>query len=204
MKRLHTTSIVTVFVCLAALTVAGVSVARDLPFTTATGSPLSLSERVLQPNELRGFVPMICPIPETDATRWGAGYLSVDGLHANGFVAGLREQLHSQTLGADALSVVAQFRSAQAARAEMQHELAAMRVAAGSYVAFPVENIPGARGFTFSSGGSTGYNVMFTDGPFQYLVGAGFAASASKMPTRAQVIAAATTLYRNVHGHPAA
>jgi hypothetical protein len=193
--RLSMRSVGAVIVCVTAVAGTGVVLAD------AATPPMPLYERVLQAHEFPGFFSNFCPVVETGAGRWAGTQLSVDALRENGFVAGIREELRSTALAADALSVAAQFRSTQAARAEMEHELAASHV--GSFVGFAVQGIPGARGFTRSSGDSKGYNVMFTDGLFQYLVGAGFATNARKPPTRAEVIAAATTLYRRVHGHPA-
>jgi len=41
--------------------------------------------------------------------------------------------------------------------------------------------------------------VFFTDGPYLYLVGVGWAVGESHAPTRAGLIAAATKLYTRVH-----
>ena len=64
------------------------------------------------------------------------------------------------------------------------------------WVAFPVADIPGAHGFTF---GQELHCVMFSDGRFQYGLGAGAVTSAARAPTEAQVIAGAQALYRRVH-----
>lgn len=187
--------------CIAALGAAAVTLTPARAETSAT--PLSIHERVLRSNELPRFASLTCPLPITDAKRWADGYLSVDLLRRNGFVAGLKEDLHSSTTGADALSVVAQFRTAQGARDQVQAEIASARETAGTYTSFPVPGIPGARGFTLGDGVARGHNVVFSDGPFQYLVGIGFPVGAEDAVTRAQVIAAATALYRRVHGHSA-
>jgi hypothetical protein len=70
--------------------------------------------------------------------------------------------------------------------------------------AFPVGGIPDARGYHLAGSGSGGDNVVFADGPFVYLVGVGWSAKAKNTPTRAQLIAAATRLYKRLHGHPPA
>jgi hypothetical protein len=61
----------------------------------------------------------------------------------------------------------------------------------------PVGGIPGAYGFTL---GQEICYVMFSDGRFQFAVGAGGSPSAAKRPTKPRVIAAAQILYGRVHG----
>jgi hypothetical protein len=118
-----------------------------------------------------------------------------------GFVAGVGENfVTAASPGGAGLSLVEQFGSSQAARQELAAQVKAPP--GGTYKAFAVAGIPGARGFDLSSGGSAGANVAWADGPFYYLVGAGSAQGAAHPPTHAQVIAAATVLYRRVHGHP--
>jgi hypothetical protein len=73
----------------------------------------------------------------------------------------------------------------------------------GSFSAFPVPAIPGARGYRVSGGGSVGENIFFADGPFLYLVGQGRSSGDKTPPTRAGLIAAVKKLYTRVHGHPA-
>jgi len=163
---------------------------------------LTLQQRVLRPNEFKGFRPIGShPLIKRIAT-WSGGYLPVAALHKNGFVAGVREQLHSRTLNADALSVAAQFKTAKGARAEILAELSYFRARVGAYEPFSVSTIPGAHGYESTGGGATGYNVLFSDGRFQYLVGAGFSSSATKTPSKAQLIATAAELYHRVRGHP--
>lgn len=62
--------------------------------------------------------------------------------------------------------------------------------------AFAVAGIPGARGFGFNGSQGPNANVAFAVGPDYYLVG--FQAHANGGPTRAQLIAAAQSLYRRV------
>ena len=88
--------------------------------------------------------------------------------------------------------------SAQAELAASAHELRKQ-----ARPSFRVASIPGARGLGSSKGRVGGLNVLFADGRFVYLVGVGWN-NAKNRPTRAQLIAAATHLYRRVHGHPAA
>jgi hypothetical protein len=62
---------------------------------------------------------------------------------------------------------------------------------------------PHARGFHDTRPGFAGDNIVFSDGPFLYLVGDGWAAGATNPPVRARLLAAATRLYKRVRGHPA-
>jgi hypothetical protein len=175
--------------CVAALVIARVALARaDRTLPTPT-----LEQRVLRSNELEGFVSLFCPLPVTDADAWAGAQLSSRGLRRNGFVAGLRERLHSSALGADAVSAVAELGSADGARREVQDEYAAARRSADGVAEFRVAGLPGARGFTLDDHGTETQTVLFSDGRFQYLVRAGAA-------SRTQVIAAARSLYRRVHG----
>jgi len=173
------------------------------PAAAQASAPLKLQQRLLRPNEFKGFTASGQHRVIRSAGAWSGGYLPVADLRLHRFVAGVREHLHSSALNADGLGVVAQFRTAKGARAETRSELAYFRTRVGTYIPFAVPSIPGARGYTAIGGGVKGYNVYFSDGPFQYLVGAGFSSSANKAPSKAQVIAAATELYRRVEGHPA-
>jgi hypothetical protein len=184
-------------------TLVAVCIVTVVPASARASTPLTLEQRVLRPNEFKGFTPHGAHPVIRSVGKWSGGYLPDVALQENGFVAGVREHLHSSALNADGLSAAARFRTAKGARAEVRSEVAYVRTTAGGYASFSVPSIPGAHGYTSSGGGFKGYNVYFSDGPFQYLVGAGFAASAKKAPTKSQVIAAAGALYRRVHGHPA-
>jgi hypothetical protein len=199
-KHLTSKRIATIAVALAvvALTGAGATFARESAPVPA--DPVgALYERLIVRAELPGFTAPICPSVETNASRWARGNLSVDQLRRNGFVAGLRQTLYSNRHDADALVSVALFGSAHDARTEIENEIGSARRSANSFAAFPVPSIPAARGFALSGRGSAGYNVVFTDGPYVYLVGIGFAAAGAKHHSNAQTIAAASALYRRVH-----
>jgi hypothetical protein len=189
-KRIVT---IAVAVAVVAITSAGATFARvNAP---APADPTGvLYERLIVRAELPGFTRQICPNVETNASGWARGNLSVDQLRRNGFVAGLRQPLQSGRLGADALVSVALFGSTHGARTEIDNEIASARRSSGSFAAFTVAGIPAARGFTLRGRGTAGYNVVFSDGPYVYLVGIGFRAG-----TATQAIAAATAFYRRVH-----
>lgn len=114
-------------------------------------------------------------------------------LKALGFIAGLSERLAPANGGSgmsEAISLAEQFRSAHGANGEIaaQYDPALKHGAS----AFAVPGIPGARGF----GSSTDGNIAFSVGPYYYIVG--FSSGAAGTPTRAQLLAAAQSLYRRV------
>jgi hypothetical protein len=117
-------------------------------------------------------------------------------LKALGFVAGLDEQLAPSKGGVaneGGVSLVELFHSSHGASGEVASQLKQALKRGES--AFAVPGIPGARGFGFS-GSSTNANVAFAVGPYYYLIG--FSAPSASAPTRAQLIAAAQSLYRRV------
>ena len=63
--------------------------------------------------------------------------------------------------------------------------------------------IPGAHGFTLTATDGEGHNATFSDGPFTYHLGVGWGTQLTNPPAHAQLIAAATALYKRVHGRPA-
>jgi hypothetical protein len=183
--------------------------------STATGSPLPLSERVIREGEFPGFV-LQRPELFNSAEKWvrarrltGAEAASWKAsLRQGGFRAGLIEHLAPRT-GSDraALSWVIHFRSAVAARSEVG---ATVRQAAieskkpgYSSKAFKVNGISGARGIHDTWPSSVGEDVVFSDGPFLYLIGNGWVPGATNPPSRSRLLAVAMSLYRRVRGHPA-
>lgn len=169
----------------------------------ALASPLPLSQRVLHAGDFLGLKPVGSPHVISDATRWSDTFASPatsTTLKQEGFVAGLGEKLHWQANDIDGLSVTTQLDSASHARAYMK----SIYSANPSYrPRFPVSGIAGAIGFGTIGGDGGGINVVFADGDFVYLVGAGWGRSSKHPPTKAQLVAAATLLYHRVHGHPA-
>jgi hypothetical protein len=172
--------------------------------TLPPGTPAALRGAhgsVLRAGDLPGFVPGHLTL-STSAQSWVAEEppdqraSEAASLKALGFVAGLDEQLAPSKGGvADegGVSLVEQFRSAQGAN----HEIAAQLKQAlrRGESAFTVARIPGARGFGYS-GSTTDANVEFAVGPYYYLVG--FGTGGAGRPTRAQLIAAAQSLYSRV------
>jgi hypothetical protein len=66
-----------------------------------------------------------------------------------------------------------------------------------------VPGIPGAHGFSNTTTGGSGHNIIFADGSFTYHIGVGWFPQAKKPPTRAQLITATARLYKRVRALPA-
>jgi hypothetical protein len=170
----------------------------------ALASPLPLAQRVLRAGDFLGLRPVSSPHVISNARTWSNTFAlaaTPTMLKQEGFVAGLGEHLRWRANDIDGLSVTAQLNSADHARAYMK----GVYSADPSYrPRFPVSGIPGAIGFGSIGGNGGGINVVFADGDFVYLVGAGWGPSSKHPPTKAQLVAAAALLYHRVHGHPAA
>jgi hypothetical protein len=177
-------------------------------------TPLGISGRVFKNGELAGFAAKAPAVTVLDLGDWAkvapSGGIDVTArLRRAGFVAGVREDLiWSKGTDRGGLSAVLRLRSATAARAEIAQQLRDFagephRGRAKSYAAFSVPGIRGAHGFTLTTDETSGYNVIFADGPFTYHLGVGFGNQASAPPTRAQLITAARALYERVHSRPA-
>ena len=166
-------------------------------------SPTPLQQRVLRAGDFLGLKPVGSPHVTSNAGRWSNTFAlpaTPAMLKRDGFVAGLGEHLHGQANDIDGLSVVTQLDSAEHARAYMKRVYSANP----SYrPRFPVSGIPGAIGFGSASNTQGGINVVFADGDFVYLVGAGWGPSSKHPPTKVQLVAAAALLYHRVHGSPA-
>ena len=182
---------------------------------TTTLNPLHITGRVLRAGDLPGFVPKERPTTVTSAVAWSkvapSGGVDVGArLRQARFVAAVREDL-KWTKGSDrgALSAVVRLGSARAARAEIAQQVRDFagqlkRGVVKTSTPFAVPGIPGSSGWTATGNdGTSGHNIIFTDGPFTYHVGVGWGTQVTNPPTRAQLIAAATTLYKRVHGRPA-
>ena len=168
-------------------------------------TPLPLSKRMLRAGDLVGFTPNP-PSFVSDPAKWAHSCPSgeADRLRRSGFVAAASLHLSSEQSGRDAISFVARFRTAAAARADVRtfvsnhpHCTSAEKLAT-----FAVPAIPGSHGFVASRSDGQGYDVLFADGVFSYDVGA-FTVDRKGPPTETDVAAAAKRLYRRVHGHPA-
>jgi hypothetical protein len=180
----------------------------------ARATPLGISGRVFKNGELAGFAAKAPAVTVLALGDWAkvapSGGIDVTArLRRAGFVAGVREDLiWSKGTDRGGLAAVLRLRSATAARAEIAQQLRDFagephRGRAKSYATFSVPGIPGAHGFTLTTDETSGYNIIFADGPFTYHLGVGWGNQASAPPTRAQLIAAARALYERVHSRPA-
>jgi len=193
-----------------ALALAGAAL---LAAQAATASPktLPLQARLLQPGELAGFkadqglaqYPSAALWVQSDPRLTPAQRASeLARLRREGF-KGLDQRFYAHGTTQEGVSWVMQLGSAASARAELGSSLAKYKsqdVASGAtFTPWRMTGIPGARGFRLSGGGQIGENIFFTDGPYLYLVGVGWAVGEPHAPTRAGLIAAATRLYTRVH-----
>jgi hypothetical protein len=158
--------------------------------------------RVLRAGDLPGLQPQGSRQVGFKASSWVGGEELPPAQQAEliarlqrlGFVAGVRERLTPSAGGpGEAVSIVEQYQSAHAAQEELAAE--AQRLKALGQSEFAVPAIPHARGV----GGAGGFNVIFSDGVYYYLVGAGFPPGARGAPTHATLSAAARRLYLRVH-----
>lgn len=182
----------------------------------ALPKPLPLSARLIERGDLSGFKPGVA-VPYKTAKAWVATNRALTPAQASAQTARLQregfKELLSEYLGLGhslqiGISWVMQLGSAAAARAELAAALRDSRTQdvarGGSFSAYSVGAVPGARGFRVSGSGQVGENIYFADGPFLYLVGKGWSTAVKNPPSRAGLIAAVAKLYERVHGHPAA
>ena len=173
--------------------------ATSAPAATASGATAGIASRVLRNNDLKGFTGTRPAVAKT-ASGWLAATQTptqdvaseTNRLTRLGFVAGAHEDLTGS--GRDGASIVEQFKSPAGARSELAKVVKGFRAGTGGPTTFPVPGIPGAVGLA-----ATGAeNVAFTSGNYYYLVGA--IVPAVNARSKAAIIAAATHLYRRVHG----
>jgi hypothetical protein len=174
----------------AAALVVGVASAKS------TGSMLPLKARVLHAGDFLGLKPQnpvaVIRSPELWTAKEPPGALfDAALLRKDGFAGGIFEDLRWRARDTEGLSMVVQLGSPAAARRYLT-----IYNGVGDTAPFPVSGIPRARGF----GDQGGINVVFADGDYAYLVGAGWNGSTHTV-TKAQLLAAAKLLYHRVHGH---
>jgi hypothetical protein len=199
----------------AVLVLAAVSM-MVLQAAAAAPKPLPLRAHLIQRGEFAGFR------PEPGIARYSTAELWVQAdpnlttvqraaqlarLRREGF-RGLDQELldHGSVRGAG-VSWTMRLSSPASARAELAASLSGYRkrdAAIGASVSsFAVDGVPNARGLDVRGSGQVGDNVFFTDGPYLYLVGVGWAIGDKHPPTRSGLISAVKKLYKRVHGHPA-
>jgi hypothetical protein len=175
--------------------------------------PLPLTARVIAHGELAGFGPFGTARVQTFTTP--ASFLAayqqaatpsqvsawVALLKREGFVAAAAEQLGSLTPHRGGLSWAMELGSSAGAKSELAKEVRSDE-SHGPVSRFVVDGIPAASAFRLGTSSSGGDNVLFSDGRFLYFVGIGW--STGGKPARAALMAAARSLYKRVHSHPAA
>jgi hypothetical protein len=188
----------------------GASSSRQL----APGASAALASRLLTAAEIRGFTPQGAPVSASGPESWVVAdevpaaqqAKEVASLQRLGFIAAIRQTFGPSAIqeagsSESALSTVEQFRSPSGARAALAATVEQQKASSkpGEFIAFGLPPIPGARGFALSNSQTTGINIVFTDGPYYYLVGADWPAVAGDAPTRASLVAeAAEHLYDRV------
>jgi hypothetical protein len=168
-------------------------------------SQLALTDRVLAPSSLPGFIVTRPAQAIRTASQWAVATGSrtptreAARLRGLGFVGGVDEQLHGRSpLASEAVSLVEQYRTAAGARAELVYESAQLRGPGTS--TFAVPGVPGAVGLEVKGRGNEGVNVLFSAGRYFYVVGAGFPSSGRAAVSTNQLSAAAGALYLTVNG----
>jgi hypothetical protein len=171
-----------------------------------------LNGRLIQAADFAGYSPEPSPTGYRSARNWvsldtglAASQMSADvaRLHREAFKEVLVEYLDRGSAKQNGVSWVMRLGSAAAARAELAASLAEDKARnPGTFSGYSVPGIAAAR-FRVSGNGFIGENVLFADGPFLYLVGEGWTVGQKHAPSRAQLVAAITKLYKRVHAHPA-
>jgi hypothetical protein len=195
-----------------ASTPAGGGVPRPLPPGSQRSVSSAFAARNLVASDFAGFQRAL-PSTAQGASAWVAGEMfppaqaakEVARLRRLGFVAGLAQHLQaSDRSGHEGLLIVEQFGSTAAAHAEAaaQYKQFTAPSAGGPVVPFVVTGVPGARAYKATSPQFDGYNVLFADGRYYYLIGAGWAANDRHPPSRALVVTAAQHEYQRVHALP--
>lgn len=170
-------------------------------------SPLPLKARLIKRGEFPGFTPGTPVSVNSAKAYWARATGSTPSQRTTwiarftkeGFKRDLTEFMRGSS-GAQALSSVMQLGSVASARAELAAERPSFETQGATQ--FSVKTIPGAVGYDLTGPSGNGENVLFSDGPFLYIVGYGWYGPA-RNPKHAALIDAATKLYSRVHGHPA-
>ena len=177
------------------------------PGSLAAGGTPALTDRLAKTGELNGFAapPKLGLAVYRTAADWAKGFpdpaAETKRLQKLGFVGAAFEHLTAtHLLNRDAVSVVLQFRTREAARANLAYAIATYGSGGVKVTHFAVPGVPGATGLYAHRPDGAGYDAVFADGPYFYDVGA-YSPDPKAPPTSAQVAAAASALYHRVHGH---
>jgi hypothetical protein len=181
------------------------------PTGAQSSADSALTARNVAPADFAGFM-RAAPTVEHGAAAWIAAEMipaaqaakDTAKLNRLGFVAGLAQHLLATANNHEGLLIVEQFGSPAAARAEAAANYAQFKKVpgGGGFTPFTVTGIPGARAYKATGPQFGGYNVIFADGSYYYLIGAGWQAGDRNPPSRALVVTTAQHQYRRVHALP--
>ncbi len=213
LPRRRTTAVALAAVAAAAgaFTLGRTNVSSSTGTSNSAAAQMPLTERVLTPGGLHGFVQIERPAGIYGAAQWAAiaeqspSVTEAARLQKLGFVAGVQERLHGLLpLQAEAISTAEQFRTAGGARAELatqyQQAVNDARMTGAKVRLFPVAGIPGALAWTASADHTSGVNVSFAVGSYYYLVGSGFPTGTHRAPGQTQLTQAAQSIYLTISG----
>jgi hypothetical protein len=167
-----------------------------------------LSDHVVSPAAFPGSVRLHRPSAISTAPGWArferasSQAREVARLRALGFEGGVNEQLYGRfPMSAEMVSTTEQYRTAAGARAELSYQFGQLERAGGAQAGvLSMSGIPGARGVRVASDGTVGLNVLFSVGPYFYVVGVGYPEGARGAPPVGQLLAGARLLYLAVNG----
>ena len=181
---------------------------------TTTGSQPSASAALSARNLVAGDFPrfqLAVPDIVDGAANWvlremfpaAQAASETAALQREGFVGGLAQHLMATDgTGHEGLLIVEQFGSPASARADAMRQYAQQtKPMPGSQVTtFTVSGIPASRAYKTTGAQFGGYNILWADGRYYYLVGAGWPGSDPHPPSRALVVTAAQHVYQRDHG----
>jgi hypothetical protein len=180
--------------------------------------PLPLAARVIRSGEFPSLIPQR-PTRFSSAHTWANEFGLTPAetrtyettLRRDGFTAALEEHLRAEVASPyiAGLSWVVQFHSTAAAKTELEITkrlfTTILNRITNTHEWFPVKTIPGATGYHSTRPGVVGEGILFSDGPFLYLVSVASTES-SLFPDgpNAPLPLFTRLFYMRVRGHPAA
>lgn len=178
-----------------------------MPTATSVSDAWPLADHVLTPGVFPGFdrrrPPMIIPSSSGWAAVEQPGSIQREAarLRALGFERAIDEQLHARfPVRARAVSIAEQYRSPAGARAQLAHQYGQLEHTHGVKVSAFLVGIPGAYGVRLGGGGIVALDVLFSAGPYYYVVAAEYPSNARNGVTATRIVAAARTLYLAITG----
>jgi hypothetical protein len=176
------------------------------------GASAALSARNVVASDFPGFTLAVPDIVE-GASDWvlrnmlppAQATSETTALRQLGFVGGLNQHVTaSDGSNHEGLLIVEQFGSPAGARAEAKRLYAEqVKPMPGTHLTtFATPGVPGARAYKVTSTQFGGYNILWADGRYYYLVGAGWPGSDQHPPSQAFIVSAARQIYQRDHGLP--